>query len=308
MLLYIILTVLGLALLELAVIIREKRKILRQINQISLDLDHILSNNTDEKVMMFTDNKEICCLMEQINRTLEDCQKVKVGYRKLELNAKCMLSNISHDIKTPLTVIQGYLEIMMLDEKNNKKMLGKVFDKASQLMELIDRFFTMAKIEAGDIDLAMTKINLCEFCRENIIDFYEILTEKEFQVDIQIPEYDIYVFSNREALKRILSNLVTNAIRYGSEGKYLGLILREDKRKVWIDIVDKGKGIEKSELGRVFDRLYTMEDSRNRQMQGNGLGLTIAKELAKKLNGDIFIESEAYIRTAFIVELEKIEY
>lgn len=216
MLLYIILTVLGLALLELAVIIREKRKILRQINQISLDLDHILSNNTDEKVMMFTDNKEICCLMEQINRTLEDCQKVKLGYRKLELNAKCMLSNISHDIKTPLTVIQGYLEIMMLDEKNNKKMLGKVFDKASQLMELIDRFFTMAKIEAGDIDLTMTKINLCEFCRENIIDFYEILTEKEFQVDIQIPEYDIYVFSNREALKRILSNLVTNAIRYGS--------------------------------------------------------------------------------------------
>lgn len=86
------------------------------------------------------------------------------------------------------------------------------------------------------------------------------------------------------------------------------MILREDKRKVWIDIVDKGKGIEKSELGRVFDRLYTMEDSRNRQMQGNGLGLTIAKELAKKLNGDIFIESEAYIRTAFIVELEKIEY
>jgi signal transduction histidine kinase len=294
--------------LKLVLVIYEKRKILQQLYHITSDLEAILSKDTDEKIMLFTDEKKVSSLIEQINRTLEICQKVKIDYRRLDLKAKYMLSNISHDLKTPLTVIQGYLEIMSMDEKNNAKMINKVTDKSNQLMELMDKFFALAKIEAGDLDLTKTSIHLCEFCRATILDFYENLIENDFQVDIQMPENDFQVFSNEDALKRILYNLITNAIRYGSEGKYLGLVLREEETEICIEIIDKGIGIKKSEIDRIFDRLYTMDDSRNQLIQGNGLGLTIVKELAEKINAKIVVESEEYVKTTFTLKLKKIIY
>jgi signal transduction histidine kinase len=308
MLIYILLTTLVLISSILVKEMIEKRKILQQLHGITSDLEEILSNDTDEKIMLFTDEKKISALIEQLNRALEVSQKVRIDYRKLDLKSKYMLSNISHDLKTPLTVIQGYLEIMTMDENNNAKMLNKVTAKTNQLMELMDKFFTLAKIEAGDIDLTKTTIQLCEFCRTTIIDFYEILIENEFQVDIQIPEKEIQVFSNEDALKRILNNLITNAIRYGNEGKYLGLVIQEKEKEIIIEVIDKGRGINKSETERIFDRLYTMDDSRNQLIQGNGLGLTIVKELAEKINAKIHVESEAHVRTAFILTLEKIDY
>lgn len=308
MLIYILLTALVLISLILVKEMIEKRKILQQLHGITSDLEQILSKDTDEKIMLFTDEKKISALIEQLNRALEVSQKVRVDYRKLDLKSKYMLSNISHDLKTPLTVIQGYLEIMTMDENNNTKILNKVTAKTNQLMELMGKFFTLAKIEAGDIDLTKTTIQLCEFCRANVIDYYDILVENEFQVDIQIPEKEIQVFSNEDALKRILNNLITNAIRYGNEGKYLGVVIQEKEKEIIIEVIDKGRGIKKSETERIFDRLYTMDDSRNQLIQGNGLGLTIVKELAEKINAKIHVESEAYVRTAFILTLEKIDY
>ena len=122
------------------------------------------------------------------------------------------------------------------------------------------------------------------------------------------PETAIFVQGEKEALQRILYNLLSNVIRYGSDGKYLGVFLRQDKSNVYIDVVDKGKGIEQEFASNVFDRLYTMEDSRNREIQGNGLGLTIAKNLAKQLEGDIFLDSIPNVKTTFTVSLKKITY
>lgn len=284
------------------------RKSLKQVQMISDELERILDEDTDEKVMLFIENKEIVHLLEQINRVLEDRQKAKADYRSSELGAQRMMSNISHDIKTPLTVILGYLEIMSLHEQYNKKMLKKVSQKAHQLLELVDQFFTLAKIEAGDTMLTMSKIDLNEFCRESIIDFYEILTEKGFQVEIIIPEQRIDIYADREALGRILSNLISNAIRYGSDGLYLGMVLRKDDGFAYIEIIDHGKGIDPSESAHVFDRLYTLEDSRNRQIQGNGLGLTIAKSLTKKMDGALTLESIQNQKTVFTLKLKQFQY
>ncbi len=175
-------------------------------------------------------------------------------------------------------------------------------------MELINQFFTLAKLESGDMDLELSKIDVCEICRESILDFYEILTNNDFQVDIDVPETSVYVQGNKEALQRILFNLISNVIRYGAEGKYLGMVLRTDERNVYIDVSDKGKGIDKLFADSVFDRLFTMEDSRNRNIQGNGLGLTIAKNLALQLGGTITLESTPYIKTTFTVQLKKMSY
>ena len=155
------------------------------------------------------------------------------------------------------------------------------------------------------MDLTLEKVNVNEACRENILDFYELLSQKEFQVEIDIPEQTFYTNTNKDALQRMMYNLISNAIRYGREGKYLGVFLWADQAHIYIDIADRGPGIEKEFAESVFDRLFTMEDSRNSSMQGNGLGLTIAKNLALQLGGDITFVSQPYQRTVFTITLKK---
>ena len=283
------------------------RGIQAKIRRINKKLEEILETGSDEKVMVFTDNPVLMELGGQINRLLIDRQKIRADFKREEISSKKMLANISHDIKTPLTVILGYLEIMRLNHEDHE-MLKKVQTKANQVMDLINQFFTLAKLESGDTNINLGKVNINEICRENVLEFYDILLQKDFDVDLFIPETAIFVQGEKEALQRILYNLLSNVIRYGSDGKYLGVFLRQDKGNVYIDVVDKGKGIEQEFASNVFDRLYTMEDSRNREIQGNGLGLTIAKNLAKKLEGDIFLNSIPNVKTTFTVSLKKITY
>ena len=279
-----------------------------KLKKISQKLEEIQDTDSDENVMVFTDNKVLMDLAAQINRLLENQRKVKVDYRRSEISSKKMLSNISHDIKTPMTVILGYLEIMRLNSSGENEMLLKVEQKAQRVMELINQFFTLAKLEAGDTQITISKIDVCEACRENVLDFYELLTQREFQVDVDIPEEAVFVRGNKDALQRILFNLISNVVRYGSDGKYMGMFLRSDEKYIYIDVVDKGKGIERAFGQNVFERLFTMEDSRNREIQGNGLGLTIAQNLAHQLGGEIILESEPSVKTTFTVKLRKFSY
>ncbi len=283
------------------------RGIQAKIKRMNKKLEEILETGSDEKVMVFTDNPVLMELGGQINRLLIDRQKIRADFKREEISSKKMLANISHDIKTPLTVILGYLEIMRLNHADHE-MLKKVETKANQVMNLINQFFTLAKLESGDTNINLGKVNINEICRENVLEFYDILLQKDFDVDLFIPETAIFVQGEKEALQRILYNLLSNVIRYGSDGKYLGVFLRQDKGNVYIDVVDKGKGIEQEFASNVFDRLYTMEDSRNREIQGNGLGLTIAKNLTKQLEGDLFLNSIPNVKTTFTVKLKKITY
>lgn len=282
-----------------------RRGIQKQLKEISQKLEKIQDTDSDENIMMFTDEQALMELLVQINRLLENQRKMKVDYRRSQISAKKMLSNISHDIKTPMTVILGYLEIIRINGDKEDEMLLKVEQKAKRVMELINQFFTLAKLEAGDMELEISRINICEVCRENILDFYELLKQKEFQVEVKNPEEAVFIMGNKEALHRILYNLISNVIRYGLDGRYLGLVLRSVKNDVYIDVIDKGKGIEKEFAGNVFERLFTMEDSRNRRIQGNGLGLTIAQTLAQQLGGEIVLESEPNVKTTFTVKLHK---
>lgn len=275
----------------------------RKLREMHGKLKEILDTDSDESIMTFTENQELMELAAQINRMLENRSRIKADYRRYEMASKRMLSNISHDMKTPMTVIMGYLEIMQIDGEAAPEMLTRAQLKAKALMDLIDQFFTLAKLEAGDMDMELCRLDICEVCRETILDFYEMLSEVDFQVEIKVPETAVYIQGNKEALQRILSNLISNVLRYGYEGKYLGVFLRRDDQNVYVDVVDKGQGIEKEFAQNVFDRLFTMEDSRSRNIQGNGLGLTIARNLAWQMGGEIFLDSTPHVQTTFSVRL-----
>lgn len=275
-----------------------------KLKQIHEKLKETADTDSGERLMVFTDNRELMELAAQINRLLEERSRVKADYRRFEMASKKMLSNISHDIKTPMTVVLGYLEIMRLHGEADPGMLARTEQKAQSVMELINQFFTLAKIEAGDMDLKRSRIDLSELCRESVLDFYEILSKSDVQVEIDLPKQAVFVQGDREALQRILFNLVSNAVRYGSAGKYLGVVLYFDETYVYVEVVDHGQGIEKSFADRIFDRLFTMEDSRSRSIQGNGLGLTIAKNLALQMDGDITLESIPHVKTTFTLRLK----
>ncbi len=285
-----------------------RRGIQAKLRAISNKLEKIIETDSGEQVTVFTENKELMELAAQINALLDKYSKTKADYRRSEITSKKMLSNISHDIKTPMTVILGYLEIMRLSETHSGEMLKKVEHKAKSVMELINQFFTLSKIESGDMDIDLSRVDICEICRESVLDFYELLSNKKFHVEVDIPETSVYIQGNQEALQRILFNLISNVIRYGADGKYLGIFLRNDGENVYVDVTDKGKGIDKAFADRIFDRLFTMEDSRNRNIQGNGLGLTIAKNLALRLGGTITLESIPYVKTTFSVRLRKASF
>lgn len=314
----------------------------RELREMHRNLQAILDEDSGGRVTVFTNRKELQELAAQINRLLEEKAKREADFRRLEISSRKMLSNISHDLKTPLTVIRGYLEILRTESEAaiaaqagsevqadqqtaagtnmqtdlhmaagketqaQLQMLLKAEQKAQTLMELIDSFFSLAKLEAGDTQIILSSLDVCEVCRESVLDFYEMLTGADFQVEVKLPETPIWVQGNREALQRILSNLISNVIRYGAEGKYLGVFLRTDEQSAYIDVVDRGQGIESAFAENVFERLFTMEDSRSRSVQGNGLGLTIAKKLAEEMGGTLTLQSEPHVRTTFTVVLRKI--
>ncbi|MCX2826862.1 two-component sensor histidine kinase [Bacillus pseudomycoides] len=275
-------------------------------------LQDIVKQQTGEKLLVVTDDKELQKLLVAINHLLDAKQKTNADHAKVEISMRKMLSNISHDLKTPLTVILGYTEMLNVDKTISKEerqvLLEKVHLKTLEVMELIHKFFDLAKLESGDKAVEMTKVNMNEVCREKILTFYDLVTTKGFEVHIDIPEKNVYALGNTEVLGRVLNNLISNAIAYGYDGKTLGITLRDDDKCVYVDVWDRGKGIDESHIDKVFERMYTLEDSRNRLYQGSGLGLTITKRLVEALGGEIHLSSTPYKKTVFTIVLKKIEF
>ncbi|OHX45607.1 sensor histidine kinase [Cytobacillus pseudoceanisediminis] len=289
-----------------------RKKINNHLHEISEKLAEIIEHKTAEKVLLQTDQHSIQFLLIQINRLLAYNQKVFADYASTKDSLRKMISNMSHDLKTPLTVILGYVEKLKLDdtlsEDEKEKAILRLHEKVVGLISLLNQFFDLVKIESDDYMIPLSKISLNEICRKNVLDYCDLLLSKGLQVEIDIPDRNFYILGNEHALNRILSNLISNSIRYGSDGGVFGLTLREDKGSIAVEIWDKGKGIAEVHQDRVFDRLYTLDDARNPQFQGSGLGLSISKRLTEAMNGSIHLRSKPFEKTAFICIFKQMIY
>ena len=275
-------------------------------------LQSIMIEQSNEKILAVTTNNEMKQLLNALNELLDHNQKIIATHWKIEDSMRKMLSNISHDLKTPLTVVLGYIEMLQLNnaisEEERQRLLSGVHAKTEEVLKLIHLFFDLAKIEAGDMDYPITKINVNEICRKNILSFYDVVTTMGIGIQIEIPEKAIFALGNEEALERIMNNLLSNAITYGADGNVIGLAVRDDDENIYIDVWDCGKGIDEYHLDSVFERMYTLEDSRNKSFQGSGLGLTITKRLVEIMGGSIRLSSIPYEKTIFTVSLKRITY
>jgi signal transduction histidine kinase len=281
----------------------------KKLSYISSICDKVSSGNINLRVKLNNTTAEEKSLCNSINNMLNEFNKLQVSELEAKESMKKMLSNVSHDLRTPLTVMLGYIDQINNNEKvtelDKKYYLSKLGIKTNEVITLINDFFSLSKLESGDKEITLTNTNISEAIREVVLSFYNIVTEKHLSMEIELPDKDIYCLANREALIRILNNLISNSLKYGSDGTSIGIKLYEEENLIWIEQWDNGKGISLSDKDKIFQRLYTVEDSRNKDYSGSGLGLTIVKTLVQKMNGDIFVESLPYNKTAFKFYLNK---
>lgn len=286
-----------------------KRKRDKQLVFIINKLSSLNNHPSSERVLLFTDDIHLQSLLHEINRLFDEKQNASTQFGKTERSMKKMLANISHDLKTPLTVILGYIEIIQNDPSmesvERERLLQKAYSKTIEIIELMNKFFDLAKLESGDKDLPLSRVHMNELCKRNILSFYDWVESKGFKAVIEIPEESIFATGNEEALDRILQNLLSNAIQYGEAGRVVGVRLACEEKNVFIDIWDRGKGIMEREQEHVFERMYTLEESRNKSSQGSGLGLTITKRLVEQIGGSIILKSTPFERTTFTVKLQR---
>lgn len=154
---------------------KKKRDRSAQLTYIAEKLHSIIANRSSEQLLVMTDDNEVKATLKAINKLLSDNQQIIANYTKTEESMRKMLSNISHDLKTPLTVILGYIEMLHMEEtvteKERKELIEKVHIKTNEVLVLVNKFFDLARIEAGDQDIPITSVNMNEICRENILSF-----------------------------------------------------------------------------------------------------------------------------------------
>jgi len=285
-----------------------KKTITEDLPYITKKLNHIIDQQSTERLLVMTDEKELKELLTGINSLLDYHQEYTADGARVRMSMNRMLANVSHDLKTPLTVILGYIETIQHDKRytveEQDALLSKVNDKVAEVGNLISKFFDLAKLEADDWPISIERIDVNEICRKTILGYYDTLTAKGFDVAVDISEKPVFIYADADAVTRILENLLSNAIRYGKEGNVLGLTLRESQGAVQVDVWDRGKGIKEQDIHRIFERLYTLDDARSASAEGSGLGLTIAKRLAERMKGSIEFSSIPFEKTVFTIAFE----
>lgn len=236
-----------------------------------------------------------------INHFLEELYEHRAACVRSRKEMTQMITNISHDLRTPLTVLRGYSEILC-QQARKEKLSEKLWDAVSQidvksgeLVKMIREFFDISRLESGDMLLDNQVINLTQLCQGVILEYYDLLEKEQFRVEIRTPDRPLYGRGDQGAMGRILKNLIENAIRYGGDGKYLAIRLEEKDGSPVIEIEDHGQGIRPDEQEHIFARAYTS----GRRHYGSGLGLAIAKGFAHQMDMDLAVESEPGRRTIF---------
>ncbi|WP_028544717.1 sensor histidine kinase [Paenibacillus taiwanensis] len=245
-----------------------------------------------------------------INELIEEMDQLQVQTIRSEAARKSLLSNISHDIRTPLTSIIGYADALMDeiadDPAERQAYTTIILNKANNLKKLIDHLFDLSKLDADEVVMKPERLDLAELARACVIEFIPELRSQQLEVKALIPDNPCFVVADRVSMNRVLSNIMKNAVQYGKNGKVIGLELTEHNHAYELRIWDQGAGIAQADRERIFERLYRTERSRSSFQNGSGLGLAISKALIEKNGGTIWVTSDPGVRTTFGISIPKL--
>ncbi len=218
-----------------------------------------------------------------------------------------MLADISHDLKTPITVIQGYAQAVcdgLADEQTKKQYLDTIFQKTENLTEMINNFYDYSKLEHPEFALVKKKGDLAEFLREYLASKYDEIDLAGFLIEVEIPEEVVEYSFDEVQLKRVFDNIISNALKHNPEKTVIYVTLQQTEKNIRIEIGDNGIGIPKEIQAGLFDPFVVGDDSRHNR-QGSGLGLAVAGKIVELHGGALFLEKAGnpIISTLFVIRL-----
>ncbi len=289
--------------------IRVEKFIYRRIKQIYDDVS-LLESTSFASGPITTDMKT---LTEEIEKFAKD-KKIEIDTLKIrEAYRKEFLGNVSHELKTPLFTVQGYIHTLldgaMKDTKVRKKYLQRAAKGVERLIYIIKDLDLITKLEIGELHLEMEDFDIIELI-QSVFDLLEMKAAKKrislvFDMDYTEP---IYVHADREKIQQVLTNLLVNSIKYGQiDGTTEVSVENLIKNKVIVRVTDNGEGIEEQHLTRLFERFYRVDQSGSRREGGSGLGLAIVKHIIEAHNEKIYVESVVDVGSEFSFTLEKAE-
>lgn len=286
---------------------RVERFIYRRVKKIYDDLT-LLESASLRKLPITTD---MATLTQEIDKYARD--------KKLEIETlivreeyrKEFLGNVSHELKTPLFTVQGYLETLLdgalHDERVNEKYLIRANKGLERLIYIVQDLDMITKLEVGDLQLNIMEFDIVELI-ESVFDLLEMKATKKkisliFDIDYRNP---IMVTADKERIQQVLSNLIVNSIKYGEDkGTTEVSIENLIKNKVIVRVTDNGEGISKGNIPRLFERFYRVDKSGSRKVGGSGLGLSIVKHIIEAHEEKIYVESDLSVGSEFSFTLEK---
>ena len=286
---------------------RVEKFIYKRINKIYKDLT-LLESASFRKHSITTD---MATLTRQIDKYAKD-KKLEIETLKVrEEYRKEFMGNVSHELKTPLFTVQGYIETLLDGAMKDKNVAEKYLERANKgverLIYIVKDLDMITKLEVGDLRLNVTTFDIVDLVK-SVFDLLEMKAAKKkislmFDMDYKQP---ILVKGDEERIQQVLTNLVVNSIKYGHQNGTTEIsIERLIKNKVIVRVTDNGEGIGKEHLPRLFERFYRVDKSGSRKEGGSGLGLSIVKHIIEAHDEKIYVESEENVGSEFSFTLEK---
>ena len=264
----------------ITIIIGYKREFRRINKQITENLDEYANVKTKSV------DKDIENLVESINLIFDSRQKIVAEKNKNEEKIRQSISNMSHDLRTPLTSIMGYLQMIKSEkssEADKKEYMDIVEKRTKSLQQLISSFYDLSRMEGNEYNFNYKKVNLSSILCENIALFYNDFRNNNIEPIIEIDENVKDIISDDGAINRIFSNLITNMIKHGES--FVKITLRQENDVISTEFINKATRLTEENVDKLFDRFYTVDNSRSDK--NTGLGLYITRIIVEKLGHSI---------------------
>lgn len=286
------------------------RDILNPLDELKRATMEIKEGNLDYELKIQDKNEigQLCMDFEEMRQRLKDNAEEKI---RSDRENKELISNISHDLKTPITSIKGYVEGIMDGVAASPERLDKyirtIYNKANDMDRLIDELTFYSKIDTNKIPYSYTKININDYFTDCVEEIGMDLEAQNISVSFfDYTESPITVIADPEQLKRVINNIISNSVKYmDKKNGVINIRLKDEGDFVHIELEDNGKGIAARDLPNIFERFYRTDSSRNSSKGGSGIGLSIVRKIVEDHGGRIWATSKENIGTVMHIVLRK---
>ena len=270
----------------------------RQVKDICRQLAFLMKHDSNMLIHREFGLGGIGMLSDRLNDLLELRRKEKQYYQEKETLIADTYTNLSHDIRTPLTSLDGYFQLMEACEnvEEQRRYLNIIHERIHSLNEMLEELFMFTKLKNESYRLELTSCCINRILKETVFSYYDDWVRREIQPDIQITEEQLYIDGNKQGLSRIIQNVIKNGLDHGE--KKIRIVLKREQNQAVLRISNQVTASEQIDIEHVFDRFYKADAARSKT--STGLGLSIAREFVRRMNGEIGAKIE---ENEFIVEM-----